>query len=111
MKLNFWIFLFVGIIIVVLLYLRKEKKLDLAGGIDTGITLPDDPVVDLPDLIPGTDIQVGLKPKPGNGIYQPFPMPMPIPITELMTDFDYLAYREQLKELSPFARRLIERKW
>jgi len=70
MKLNFWIFLTVGIIILAFIYLRKKEKLELAigvtkPGIEPGIT---NGIEKLPDYLPGTDIPVGLRPRPGNGL-------------------------------------------
>lgn len=67
------------IIIVVLvalgiayLFLKDRKdKINFAGAV-----LSDKTAIPLP-LLPGTDIPVGLKPRPGNGIYQPLPMSMP----------------------------------
>lgn len=66
MKKVFWIFLFVGLIGVILWCQRKKGITGLAGVLETEFYqgTPLEPV----SVIPGTDIPVGLRPRPGNGL-------------------------------------------
>lgn len=70
MKNTLWIFLIIGVIAGIWLFLQKKGKLELATGIE--------PVLDAKsekEFIPGTDRPVGLRPRPGNnllGFLSPF---------------------------------------
>lgn len=77
MKKILWIFLIIAAIAGVVIYLRKRKaELGLATDI-----IEAEPK----EVLPGTDIPVGLKPIPGIGIITPFPMPMPMPMPAPIT--------------------------
>lgn len=90
MKNTLWIFLVIGIIAGMWLYLRKKDTLELATGLK--------PVT---DYLPGTDIPVGLRPIPGDRTHT-----IPIALGEEE------AFREAVGRLSSSARRIIEKfKW
>lgn len=60
-KNTLWIFLIIGVIAGLFLYLRKKGKLELAEGVEVEGKK-------LPDYLPGTDIPVGLRPRPGDNL-------------------------------------------
>jgi len=75
---HFGLGLLVGIILTVIIVWVFKHKLakyyagrygtHFAEAVETGVE------EFIKEFLPGTDIQVGLKPRPGNGVYYPFPL-------------------------------------